>query len=347
MDVDYLAMDIREIEREISNLDTKIAECSKQEELRRKDLLNARSDSERKSKHDELDRIAHQRSKYERERADISRQLQMCYKRQRERAKAQADKAIKIQQARSVAAAAGAAFVRANTSKRQVQQTPNHTHNKKHILSTALVLLFFLGIVSMVFSSVDNKNQVESPATTDATLSVTNEAVEDVETVSDNTTVPSPTQTLLPSTSISKRLDELNMVEWLGRPYGDVISEFGTDYQSEWFGGAYFYYEDSCPFNFFYDVSDFPNGPSNLEEPIIAISSGITGAQVTQGISIGDSLADVQTALGMEITPIIGEGDELQLPSFFTETDDMEFFWYFDELKQTLVYVNIFFENED
>lgn len=327
--MDLYKISIGEKEREIRDLDARISDCAKQEQQLYQRLKKSREDLARKQQRSqnasflgadvaryerELDDVIKRRSEFDTRRNYAIReleQLRQSYnnlrqaKEKKEQKKQQQQKAIKIGTA--VAVGTSAALRNADSFQKQAPK-------KRHTARNIILFIFALALFSR-FMPLDDSQVTDVPSTSQGLMS---------------------TEQIAP-TATQKGNNETELADWIGKPFSEVFTQYGDNYLTDWFRGAFIYYEDNCPYNFFY--YDTADGSPDLSQTVIAISTGKSGTLITNGIRIGDSLETVNTSLGQELAPKYEDGDELILPSATTMQGDYVFFWYFDEDAQHLVYV--------
>jgi hypothetical protein len=296
------------------------------------------------------------RNDYERQRAEAFRELQQLNQRQRERAKEQAEeeqRAQKRRQAAAVAAAASAAAAAVSKShtpteanKSEVSRVYSRPAKKKHIFLKVIAALFVLALASRLFSDdtsttkrvEDTKETVESSASNERVASEESFRAESPQIstaeLSNNSSTISP-----PTPQASE--NEMELSAWLGMPTDSAIEKYGHDYLTDWFEGQYFYYEEGCPYNFFYNpvTDNFASAESSI---IAAVSTGVEGTPVVYGIQIGDNIQAINNAIGVELHPTLHDGDELQLPcAVFATPDGEEYSFYFNQERDTLILAEV------
>lgn len=330
--MDLYKIDISNTEGEIRRLDAQISDCAKQEQQLYQRLKTAREDLDRKRRcsqstssleldiaryERELAYASNRRNQLETNRNYATRKLEQLRQSYDHLSQVKEEKEQKKQQQRTAAAIAATVALGAVTAPQKAEPPRKQPSKKRHTARNIILFIFAFGLLSKFIPLED------SPVTA----------------------TPSPSQGLVLAEQITpaatqKANDEVELTDWIGKPFSGVVAKYGNNYLTDWFRGAFVYYEENCPYNFYYNDNGSSDGLSDLDEIVIAVSTWETGTLVANGIRIGDSLETVNTSLGQELAPEYEDGDELILPCAAITQGNYESFLYFDETGERLVCVS-------
>ncbi len=139
-------------------------------------------------------------------------------------------------------------------------------------------------------------------------------------------------------------LSGTGMTKYIGTQVGDILREFGTDYKTQWGvnGGMYLFYENGCPFTFFYDYE----GNADMDIPetenlIYGVTTQKEAAEVFLGISIGATPEEIESVLPIKIIPAVIEESNFIYPYDVCQVNGLSVFFLFHPDDGSLVYAEV------
>lgn len=303
---------IRSTERQLQDVNKKISVCLGKEkeintylsQLRKSGKPAAQTQQGISDLEERLSRILQEHERYERERGRLSRELERLQQnagfeeslhREEEKRK-QAQKKQKEEFFRITTFSAGTVAGATSQAKRnqpQKRQKPSGSG----CLGTVgkwFILFVVIGVLINAITSRDSSQLKETNARKPA---------EETETIQQG--------------------PELS--QWIGMTAEDIFALYGEDFCIDGMnGGIYFYYEDACPYEFYYYGGE--NMEPKLSDQIYGVATWGEGICVVDGIQIGENIQQIKEKLGSSLA--LEASEESEFYPFLEETIQKDGFSY-------------------